>query len=69
MSCCNSKTSKTTSCCGGQAKPSTDLRESVREGYTLIAEKGSLTAATKGGCCGTALECGRSGRQAGVLGG
>ena len=47
MSCCDK-----TTCCQKSSAAAVDLRENVREGYTLIAEKGSLTAATKGGCCG-----------------
>ena len=55
MGCCDSKK---TSCCKTDAKPTADLRDSVRDGYTMIAEKGSLTAVTKGGCCGTAWDAG-----------
>ena len=53
MGCCDSKK---TSCCA--TKPASDLRDSVRDGYTLIAEKGALTAATKGGCCGPGWSAG-----------
>jgi arsenite methyltransferase len=50
MACCDpSKTNKTTCC---SEAPVLDLREVVRNGYTRIAEQGSLTAVTKGGCCG-----------------
>lgn len=50
MACCDSKKANTTSC--SSEGPVLDLREVVRDGYTKIAEQGTLTALTKGGCCG-----------------
>lgn len=52
MGCCDRKSSS--ACCASELKTSADIRESVREGYTKIAEAGTLTAVTKGGCCGAA---------------
>lgn len=50
MGCCDSK--KSSACCGSDIKASGDLRDSVRDGYTKIAELGHLSPVTKGGCCG-----------------
>ena len=50
MACCDSNKTTKTSCC--TESPVLDLREVVRDGYTKIAEQGTLTAVTKGGCCG-----------------
>ena len=50
MGCCNTKSSST---CGETTSQSKgDLRETVRQGYTNIAEAGHLSSASKGGCCG-----------------
>ena len=45
MGCCDSNNN---SCCS----PGPDVREVVREGYTRIAESGTLSAVVSGGCCG-----------------
>ena len=62
MSCCGGSTTKTdgNACCGGSAAAAmlddTDaVRQRVRDGYTAVAESGSLQSVTLpagGGCCG-----------------
>jgi arsenite methyltransferase len=54
MGCCNTKSSS--KCCEKTSEPKADLRESVREGYTNIAEAGHLAAGSKGGCCGASWD-------------
>lgn len=42
-------------CCGSSnnnCAPQKDVHETVREGYSRIAETGQLSSATNGGCCG-----------------
>src|SRR6516165_12330976 len=50
MECCDKR--QAPACCASESKTSADVHESVREGYTKIAEQGHLSPATKGGCCG-----------------
>src|SRR6516165_9492647 len=50
MGCCDNKPAS--ACCATEVEASGDVRQSVREGYTRIAELGHLSPVTKGGCCG-----------------
>jgi len=46
------------SCCGSSSE---HTRDTVRDGYTRIAESGTLTAVTAGGCCGSPAKTGKGG--------
>ena len=50
-------------CCGSSrpAASPEELRQTVRSGYARVAEAGTLTAATAGGCCGAAGRTGKGG--------
>lgn len=54
MSCCNSESSST--CCETTPEQKADLHDTVREGYTNIAEAGHLSSGKKGGCCGASWD-------------
>ncbi len=55
MGCCdgNQKVQEKSCCCDDT--PKKDLRETVREGYSKIAETGVLSSVTSGGCCGATI--------------
>lgn len=59
MACCDLKKTSTACDCDSEnptvaATITVDLRDTVREGYTKIAEAGHLSLTSKGGCCGAA---------------
>src|SRR5690242_14203736 len=51
MGCCEKRSSKKSGACCA-SKTVADVRDTVREGYAKIAERGHLSPVTKGGCCG-----------------